>query len=125
MHVTGSVFSVGGRSEKAKCNRLRVTIMSKRLAKCGAALLGLSVVFLWTGLPAWILVSLVIAGLLDVYLVLRKLPTISNWLHDLYPQYIDYPIMGGLLACTWYLQGPEMFACVLVGAIIGHILWHE
>jgi len=94
------------------------------VAKIGALLLIAALVLTWLGLTWWALGVLIATGFVDLYLVLKKKDTISNWIHDLFPRAIDAIIMVGLLIFTWFVFGPTGFVPVLIGVIIGHILWH-
>ena len=75
--------------------------MKSKLQIIGALNLILAFVFfciLETGLS---LVTLLLVGLIDIYLVVKGKQTISQWIQDLtFNKTIDYTIMGVLLTAT-------------------------
>jgi len=75
----------------------------------------------------WIILTVLICiGVFDLYLYFTKQLTISQRIHRMFPRWIDYGIMIGLLGLTWWLGGgPEAFVPVMIGVIIGHLFWQE
>jgi len=95
--------------------------MNLGLQKSGTGLLAISLILTWASRPIEALVCLVFVGIIDLWLCYKKLPTISNWVHDLFSKKIDIAIMIGLLVYTWAIWGPVGFVPVLTGVIIGHL----
>ena len=77
--------------------------MSKKLQKIGAGLLTLAFVLFVLREPGISYGALIAAGLVDLYLVIVKDQTISQWIQDLTSdKWIDYVILTGLMAATFY-----------------------
>ena len=105
----------------------------------GAVLIALSLIFMWQGVTkethegvvtltanqhAWTsLVMLVGVGAIDIFLVIKKKKTISQWIHALFTKKVDIIIMVGILIYTWSLLGPIGFLPVMLGTIFGHLFW--
>ena len=51
--------------------------------------------------------------------------TISQWVHRLFPRWMDVTIVVLLLIYTWYVFGFEGFTPILMGVIMGHLFWQE
>lgn len=99
--------------------------MKTRFQKIGVALLISALICTWLKW-SWIAIALLGAvGIVDLYLVFTKKMTISQWIHGLFPKYIDIIIMVSLLAFTWWIWGPVAFLPVMTGVIVGHLFWQE
>ena len=74
-----------------------------KLQKIGASQLVIALVLTWMNEPGFAYMSLIPAGVIDLYLVWKDKKTISQWIQGLWPKKIDYPILGVLLAFTFYM----------------------
>ena len=99
--------------------------ITRYVAIGGAALLLIALVLTWLELTWFALAALVLVGVVDIYLVIIKADTISQWVHRQFPKAWDMVIMIGLLIYAWAVFGPTGFAPVLIGAIIGHLFWND
>ena len=81
-----------------------------------------------------ILIILICIGVFDLYLYFTKQKTLSQgWLFEKLGWKIDPPskvvkagILVGLMVLTWWLfGGVDTFVKVLIGVIIGHLLWQD
>ncbi len=80
-----------------------------------------------------ILIILIVIGGFDLYLHFTKQKTLSQgWLFDRLGIKIDPPnkavkagILIGLMVLVWLLGGVSLFVRVLIGVIIGHLLWQD
>ncbi len=65
-------------------------------------------------------------GLVDIYLLIAKRPTISQkvqaWTSN---RWLDTAIMAGILALCWWLLTPNTFVPCLWGCILGHFFWNK
>ena len=99
------------------------------LPKIGAGLFLVGLILTWAQQMIPALAIFIAIGVIDVYLVAKKHQTISKWVHSLFPRQIDFAIMVGLLASTWWVLGAEhpgsTFVPILAGVIIGHLFWHS
>ena len=96
----------------------------RALAIIGAGLLALALVLAWLKMTWYVLGALVLVGVIDIFLVIMKADTISQWLHRQFPKVWDMVILIGLLVCTWiFFGGPTSVVPVLIGVIMGHIFW--
>jgi len=93
------------------------------VAITGAALLLIALVLTWLELTWFALAALVLVGVIDIYLVIIKADTISQWVHRQFPKVWDVVVVIGLLVFTWAVFGPTGFLPVLIGVIIGHLFW--
>jgi len=94
------------------------------LQMIGAGLLVVALLLTWIRFD-WIAIFVLgIVGILDIYLLKKHKMTISELIHNLFPRSMDITLMIILLATTWWL-GPPTFLPVMVGVIIGHLLWSE
>ena len=98
--------------------------ITRYVAIGGAALLLIALVLTWLELTWFALAALILVGVVDIYLVIIKADTISNWVHRQFPKAWDMVIMIGLLVYTWAVFGPAGFVPVLIGTIVGHLFWH-
>jgi len=71
-----------------------------------------------------IIILLMLLGIYDLYLLFKGRPTVSTIIHRKFNKWVDGFILVGLLVITWWLFGPNGFAPVMVGTIIGHWFWH-
>ncbi len=94
--------------------------------KIGAAIIAIAMLFVWYHVH-WlpVLLLLIGVGVLDIILVIMKVKTISQWIHKLFPQWIDMIIMVVLLIVTWVLMSPTYFMPLLIGVILGHFFWND
>jgi len=83
---------------------------------------------------SWIILMILIAiGGFDLYLYFTKQKTLSQgWLFDRLGIKIGQPsravkagILIGLMILVWVLGGVSLFVRVLIGVILGHLLWPE
>lgn len=95
------------------------------IAISGAGLLLAALILTWLELTWFALAALVLVGVIDVYLLIIKADTISNWVHRQFPKAWDMVIMIGLLVYTWAVFGPSGFVPVLIGVIMGHLFWND
>lgn len=80
-----------------------------------------------------ILILLIFIGIFDLYLYFTKQKTLSQgWGFDKLgitldpPKWIKWTILVTLLGLTWWLfGGVKTFVRVLIGVILGHLLWNE
>lgn len=99
--------------------------MYDAMRKLGALLIALAMLVTWLNL-FWIALAILgIIGIIDIILAIKKEDTISQWIHSLFPQWIDYIVMGIIGFYTWMIWGVEGFLPVFIGIIIGHLFWHE
>lgn len=75
----------------------------------------------------WIIITILSCiGIFDLYLYFTKQPTFTQRIHRLFPEWLDLVILGVILGCVWWLgSGPETFIPVMVGVILGHLLWND
>ena len=102
--------------------------MKKYLPQIGASLIAVALVLTYMRETNYALLVLLIVGVIDLFLEIKfkDLPTISRWIHKLFPETIDVAIMIGLLILTWWLFGGAVgFLPVCLGVIIGHLFWNE
>lgn len=101
-------------------NIWKITRISAGVALVAAAVLsGFNLVW-----PA--IIALVIVGLLDIALAIKKgEKTLSQWFHKQFHKAIDVTIMIGLLIFTWFVFGPAGFLPIMLGVIMGHLFWYE
>ena len=102
--------------------------MKKYLPQIGAAFIAAAFVLTYMKETNYALLTLLIAGIIDLFLEIKfkDLPTISQWIHTLFPKAVDVGIVIGLLAITWWLFGGAVgFLPVCLGVIIGHLFWQE
>ena len=99
----------------------------RALAIIGAGLLLSALVLTWLKMNAWLVLGvLVLVLIVDIFLVIMKADTISQWIHRQFPKVWDMVILIGLLVCTWIFSGgPAGVVPVLIGVIMGHIFWNE
>jgi len=71
------------------------------LQKIGAGLLVLALALTWVGETGFAYLALLGVGILDLILVCKKDRTISQWVQDLWPKYIDYPALVVLSVFTF------------------------
>lgn len=95
------------------------------LAPLGAVILVMAFVLTAFGLMWPALATFVVVGIVDLILVIAKKHTISQWIHRLFPKYIDVGIMIGLLIFVWFVMGVPSFLPVLMGCIMGHLFWND
>ena len=72
-----------------------------------------------------LLILLLLVGLADLVLHFTGNKTISQYYHQLFPQWVDSIILVVLLVLTQVFFGWATFAAVMTGTIFGHMLWHE
>lgn len=80
-----------------------------------------------------ILIILIAIGVFDLYLYFTKQKTLSQgWLFDRLGLKIDPPsravkagILIGLMILVWVFGGVSLFVRVLIGVILGHLLWQD
>lgn len=99
--------------------------MKYKIQKIGAGILALSAIAVAFNLVLIALSLLVTTGGIDIYLVLNKEDTISNWIHDLFPKQIDAIIVIALMVFTWWVWGPSAFLPVFLGVTVGHLFWND
>ena len=77
----------------------------------------LIIAFILTYFAFWTaaLIVFIAVGVIDLVLYFGKRDTISQWIHALFPKWIDVVIMIGLLIFTWIVLGPPAFLTVLMG----------
>jgi hypothetical protein len=99
----------------------------KWLAQVGAGIIAAALVLTYMEQVKYALICLLVAGIIDLVLELKYKddPTISQWIHTLFPKKIDVGIVIGLLAASWWVFGPVGFLPVCIGVIIGHLFWQE
>lgn len=68
---------------------------------------------------------LVGVGVYDAWLAFSKKETISQMVHALFPQKVDYAVMIIIMAATWAVGGMEAFVFGMLFVIVGHFFWHE
>ena len=84
-------------------------------------------------MSTFILILLIAIGIFDLYLYFTDRKTLSQgWGLDKLgikfdpPKWIKWAILVGLLVMTWWLfGGVKTFVRVLIGVILGHLLWNE
>ena len=98
----------------------------KYLAQVGAGLFIVVLILVWQKM-VWVPLGLLITiGLIDLLLVFVGENTISQWIHSLFPKWLDTVIMIGLLIYTWAVWGgPEIFVPAMTWLVIGHLLWQR
>jgi len=69
--------------------------------KIGAGLLVVALVLTWMAETGLAYGALIAAGVIDLYLVIRRRQTISQWIQRLWPKKIDYPVLAALLTYTF------------------------
>ena len=62
---------------------------------------------------------------LDMFLIWRKKPTISQRIHNLWPQKIDYAIMIGIVVSVWAFFGDVAGLTAIRYCVVGHLFWRE
>lgn len=72
-----------------------------------------------------VFIVLICMGVVDLYLLARKRVTISQYIHKMFPKWLDAVIMIALLVLTWYVGGMILFTPIMAGVVIGHLFWHE
>lgn len=95
------------------------------LRKTGAGLIVTAFALTALGFGVAALLTLLVAGIIDILLVTKKQATISNWVHKVIPKRIDNVILVGLVVFTWWMWGPETFLPVMLGVITGHLFWNS
>jgi hypothetical protein len=93
-----------------------------KLQKTGAGMLIAALVLTWLRLDWFAVFALAAVGVLDLYLLKMRKATISEWVRGRFPRSMDIGLTIALLATTWWM-GPPTFLPVMLGAIIGHLLW--
>jgi len=98
----------------------------KYLAQVGAGLFILVLILAWQKL-VWVPLGLLITiGVIDLVLHFKKEETISQWIHKLFPKWLDIVIMVVLLVYTWWVWGgPAAFVPAMTWAVVGHFFWSE
>ena len=79
------------------------------------------------------LIILILIGVFDLYLYFTNQKTLSQgWIFDKFgikwnpEKWIYQAILIGLLGLTWWqFGGIDTFVPVLIGVIMGHLLWKE
>ena len=93
------------------------------LAPLGALILIIAFILTYFGFWWASLSTFIAVGVIDLFLYFGKRDTISQWIHALFPKWIDVVIMIGLLIFTWVVLGPPAFLTVLMGCTMGHLFW--
>jgi len=95
----------------------------KSLQSIGAVFLVIAFILTIFDLMWYAILSLVIVGLIDIYLVVKDKQTISQRIDSLFDKKIDAGILIGLLVFTWWIWGPAGWLPVMLGVIMGHLFW--
>jgi len=74
-----------------------------KLQKIGAGLLVAALVLTWVCETGFAYLCLLTAGIIDIVLFTKEAQTISQWIQDLWPKKIDYPILIVLSIFTFSL----------------------
>ena len=91
----------------------------------GVVLLLLAMFLTWMAWTWTAFAVLIAVAVIDIFLVVKKEDTISQWIHKLFPRGVDAGIMVVIGMYTWYIWGFAGFLPVLMGIIIGHLFWNE
>lgn len=75
--------------------------MTNKWQKIGAGLLGVALILTWLAETGFAYIILLAVGMIDLYLWAEGKQTISQWVQDLWPKKIDYPILVGLSVYTF------------------------
>ena len=99
----------------------------KWLAQVGAGIILVAFVLTYLEQALFALLCLLAVGIIDLVLEIKfkDSPTISQWIHSLFPKPVDVVIVIGILVFSWFAFSPVGFLPVCLGVIVGHLFWQE
>lgn len=91
------------------------------LAKIGTFILVGALVLLFLKLIALSYIALGVVLAIDLYLIKKKRPTITQWFRPKFPKSVDTIITLGLCGAFIFVGGPVAGLYFLMGTINGHL----
>ena len=95
--------------------------MNNILQKVGTGLLIASLVLLFLKSFLWCYIVLGAVLAVDIWLVYKKLPTITRWYRQWLPKKVDIALTVGIIALFIWLHGSIVGLYLLQGTISGHL----
>ena len=99
--------------------------MKKPYAIAGSILINAGIVLIWLSMwwaAFWVYAAV---GVIDLYLVKRKKPTISMWVWGRWNAWADIGIAIAMVAVTWIVHGTPFAVVAIAFVIQGHLRWQS